>query len=50
MDSLFVTEKELILVWVDKNPDRFPQLVELAVGIGRRFLESVPSPAPLPQA
>jgi len=50
MDSLFVTEKELILVWVDKNPDRFPQLVDLAVGIGRRFVESVPSPAPLPHA
>jgi hypothetical protein len=46
MDSLFVNEKELILIWSDKSPDRFPQLVELAVGIATKFVENVPSNAP----
>jgi hypothetical protein len=43
IDVLFVSENELILVWPDKDPDRFPSLVETAVEIMASLAESVPS-------
>lgn len=43
IDVFFANEKELILLWPDKDPDKFPSLVETAVGIVNSLAESVPS-------
>jgi hypothetical protein len=45
IDVFFVNERELILLWPDKNPDKFQSLVETAVGIANNLAESVPSRA-----
>ncbi|MBI5252655.1 MAG: hypothetical protein HY912_24430 [Desulfomonile tiedjei] len=42
IDCLSINEKDIVLVWTDKSPERFPQLVDLAFGIASRLLESVP--------
>jgi hypothetical protein len=44
IDSVVIEEKNLLLVWTDKNPDRFPLLVETAVGLTVRLLDNVPVP------
>lgn len=44
IDCLMLQEKNIILVWADKSPDRFPQLLNLATGIATRLLESAPLP------
>jgi hypothetical protein len=44
IDSVVIEEKSLLLVLTDKNPDRFPLLVETAVGLTVRLIENVPAP------
>ncbi len=44
IDSVVIGEKNLVLVWTDKNPDRFPRLLEIAVGMMTRLLDNVPAP------
>jgi hypothetical protein len=43
IDVLFANGKELILLWPDKDPDKFPSLVETAVQVMTSLAESVPS-------
>jgi hypothetical protein len=43
IDLFFVNEKELILLWPDRDPDKFPNLVETAVEIMTALAESVPN-------
>ncbi len=43
IDIFFANEKEIILLWPDKSPDRFPGLVETAVEIMTSLAESVPN-------
>jgi hypothetical protein len=43
IDVFFANENELILLWPDKNPDRFPSLVDAAIGIMTGLADSVPN-------
>ncbi|MGB6064096.1 MAG: hypothetical protein WBG50_04775 [Desulfomonilaceae bacterium] len=42
IDVLIVNEKEVILLWPDQNPERFPSLMTTAIGIMHNLCESVP--------
>ncbi len=42
IDLLFANENELIVLWPDKDPDKFPSLVDTAVEIMSSLAESVP--------
>jgi hypothetical protein len=43
IDVFFANEKELIMLWPDKHPDRFPGLVDAAIGIMTSLVDSVPN-------
>jgi hypothetical protein len=43
MDVFFADRRELILLWPDKNPERFSGLVDAAIGIMTRLADSVPN-------
>jgi len=43
IDVFFANERELILLWPDKDPDRFPGLVHAAIGIMTSLADSVPN-------
>jgi len=43
IEVFFANGKELILLWPDKNPDRFPSLVDAAIGIMTSLADSVPN-------
>ena len=43
IDVFFANEKELILLWPDKSPDRFPSLVDAAIGIMTSLADSLPN-------
>ncbi len=44
LDCLIMNNKDLMLIWAEKSPERFPKLIDLAFGIASRLLEAVPQP------
>ncbi len=41
IDCVWVNEDEVVILWVDKEPDRFGDLVDLALGLASRLAENV---------
>jgi hypothetical protein len=41
IDCVWVNEDEVVILWVDRNPDRFGELIDLGLGIASRLADDM---------
>jgi hypothetical protein len=49
IDGIWMNQDELAILWVDRNPNRFQELIRIAVELASKLAETLPAGPPVPR-